>query len=187
MYLKHTKGNSMIGYFAPLPKTWEQGGHNNLQYVVKERENYIAKTAGTRSFPWRVIAIAEEDKELVDNDLVYLLADPSKVADISWIKPGKVALDWWIFWNIWGVDFVAGINNDTYKYFIDFAAKYGIEYVILDEGWAVNGEADLFQVIPEIDLPMLVKYGESKGVGIVLWAGYAAMDQEMERVCKHYS
>ena len=187
MYLKHTSGNSMIGYFAPLPKTWEQGGHNNLQYVVKERENYIAKTAGTRAFPWRVIAIATEDKELVDNDLVYLLAEPSKVSDISWIKPGKVAWDWWNFWNIWGVDFVAGINNDTYKYFIDFAAKFGIEYVILDEGWAVNGEADLFQVIPEIDLPMLVKYGESKGVGIVLWAGYAAMDQEMERVCKHYS
>ncbi len=187
MYLKHTSGNSMVGHFAPLPKKWEQGGHNNLQYVVKDRENYIAKTAGTRAFPWRVIAIAEQDKELVDNDLVYLLAEPSKVADISWIKPGKVAWDWWNFWNIWGVDFVAGINNDTYKYFIDFAAKFGIEYVILDEGWAVNGEADLFQVIREIDLPMLVKYGESKGVGIVLWAGYAAMDQEMERVCKHYS
>ena len=187
MYLKHTQGNSLIGYFAPLPKRWEQGGHNNLQYVVKERHDYIAKTAGTRAFPWRVIAIAHEDKELPDNDLVYLLSEPSKVADISWIKPGKVAWDWWNFWNIWGVDFVAGINNDTYKYFIDFAAEKGIEYVILDEGWAVNGEADLFQVIPEIDLPMLVKYAESKGVGIVLWAGYAAMDQEMERVCKHYS
>ncbi|MBP5663743.1 MAG: glycoside hydrolase family 97 protein [Bacteroidales bacterium] len=187
MYLKHTKGNSMIGYFAPLPKTWEQGGHNNLQYVVKERENYIAKTAGTRAFPWRVIAIATEDKDLANNDLVYLLSESSKVADISWIKPGKVAWDWWNNWNIWGVDFKAGINNETYKYYIDFAAEKGIEYVILDEGWAVNKQADLFQVVPEIDLPMLVKYAESKGVGIVLWAGYAAMDKEMERVCKHYS
>lgn len=187
MYLKHTEGNGMIGYFAPLPKKWEQGGHNNLQYVVKDREDYIAKTVGTRAFPWRVIAIAREDRELVDNDLVYLLSEPSKVSDISWIKPGKVAWDWWNNWNIWGVGFKSGINNETYKYYIDFAAEKGIEYVILDEGWAVNGEADLFQVIPEIDLPMLVKYGESKGVGIVLWAGYAAMDQEMERVCKHYS
>ena len=187
MYLKHTEGNSMIGYFAPLPKTWEQGGHNNLQYVVKERENYIAKTAGTRTFPWRVIAITTEDKDLADNDLVYLLSEPSKVADVSWIKPGKVAWDWWNNWNIWGVDFKAGINNETYKYYIDFAADKGIEYVILDEGWAVNKQADLFQVVPEIDLPMLVKYAESKGVGIVLWAGYAAMDKEMERVCKHYS
>ena len=187
MYLKHTEGNSMIGYFAPLPKTWEQGGHNNLQYVVKERHDYIAKTAGTRTFPWRVIAITTEDKDLADNDLVYLLSEPSKVADVSWIKPGKVAWDWWNNWNIWGVDFKAGINNETYKYYIDFAADKGIEYVILDEGWAVNGKADLFQVIPEIDLPMLVKYAESKGVGIVLWAGYAAMDKEMEKVCKHYS
>ena len=187
MYLKHTEANSMIGYFAPLPKTWEQGGHNNLQYVVKERENYIAKTAGSRAFPWRVIAITTEDKDLADNDLVYLLSEPSKVADISWIKPGKVAWDWWNNWNIWGVDFKAGINNETYKYYIDFAADKGIEYVILDEGWAVNKQADLFQVVPEIDLPMLVKYAESKGVGIVLWAGYAAMDKEMERVCKHYS
>lgn len=187
MYLKHTEGNSMIGYFAPLPKTWEQGGHNNLQYVVNERHDYIAKTAGTRAFPWRVIAITMEDKDLVDNDLVYLLSEPSKVVDISWIKPGKVAWDWWNMWNIWGVDFESGINNETYKYYVDFAAEKGIEYVILDEGWAVNGKADLFQVVPEIDLPMLVKYAESKGVGIVLWAGYAAMDQDMERVCKHYA
>ena len=109
------------------------------------------------------------------------------MTDISWIKPGKVAWDWWNNWNIWGVDFKAGINNETYKYYIDFAAEKGIEYVILDEGWAVNGKADLFQVVPEIDLPMLVKYAESKGVGIVLWAGYAAMDKDMERVCQHYS
>ena len=187
MYLKHSGDRSLNGIFAPLPKKWEQGGHNNLQYRVKERHDYIAKTAGTRTFPWRVIAIAKEDKELANNDLVYLLSEPSKVTDISWIKPGKVAWDWWNNWNIWGVDFKAGINNETYKYYIDFAAKKGIEYVILDEGWAVNKQADLFQVVPEIDLPMLVKYAESKGVGIVLWAGYAAMDKDMEHVCKHYS
>ena len=187
MYLKHSGDRSLNGIFAPLPKKWEQGGHNNLQYRVKERHDYIAKTAGTRTFPWRVIAIAKEDKELANNDLVYLLSEPSKVTDISWIKPGKVAWDWWNNWNIWGVDFKAGINNETYKYYIDFAAEKGIEYVILDEGWAVNKQADLFQVVPEIDLPMLVKYAASKGVGIVLWAGYAAMDKDMERVCQHYS
>lgn len=187
MYLQHSSGNSMKAVFAPLPQQWEQGGHNNLQYIVKKRENHIAKTMGTRSFPWRIIAVTTKDKELVDNDLVYLLAEPSKVSDLSWIKPGKVAWDWWNIWNIWSVDFESGINNDTYKYYIDFAAKSGIEYVILDEGWAVNKKADLFQVIPEINLPMLVNYGASKGVGIVLWAGYAAMDQDMERVCQHYA
>ena len=185
MYLQY--GNHLTGCFAPCPKRVEQGGHNNLQYRVKERYPYLARTGGTRFYPWRVIAVSHQDKELADNDLVFLLSKPSKVHDMTWIKPGKVAWDWWNNWNIWGVDFKAGINNDTYKYYIDFAAEKGIEYVILDEGWAVNKQADLFQVVPEIDLPMLVNYANSKGVGIVLWAGYAAMDKDMEKVCQHYS
>jgi len=189
MYLRldEMKDGVLRAQFAPRPKHWVQGGHNNLQYCVDQREDHIAKTAGTRTFPWRVIAVSSNDKELVDNDMVYLLAHPSKVADLSWIKPGKVAWDWWNNWNIWGVDFKSGVNNETYRYFIDFAADNGIEYVIMDEGWAVNGKADLMQVVPEIDLPMLVKYAEKKNVGLVLWAGYAAMDQDMERVCRHYS
>ncbi len=187
MYLQYTEGNTLKGVFAPCPKEWEQGGYNNLQYVVKSRHDYIAKTSGRRAFPWRVMAISEYDAEFANNDLVYLLAEPSKIADISWIKPGKVAWEWWNSWNIWGVDFEAGINNATYKYYIDFAAKTGIEYVILDEGWAVNKQADLFQVVPEINLQELVDYGKSKGVGIVLWAGYAAIEKDMERVCQHYA
>lgn len=172
---------------AGYPKTEMQGGHNNLQYLVKEREDFIAQVKGKRSFPWRCLVISENDKELADSDMVYKLAEPCRIEDISWIKPGKVAWDWWNAWNLYGVDFEAGINNDTYKYYIDFASKYGIEYVILDEGWAVNKQADLFQVVPEIDLPMLVKYGQERNVGIVLWAGYAAIEKDMEHVCQHYS
>ena len=172
---------------AGYPKVEEQGGHNNLQYVVKERENYIAKVDGKRSFPWRCIVISENDKDLANSDMVYKLASPCRVKDLDWIKPGKVAWDWWNNWNIYGVPFKAGINNDTYKYYIDFASKYGIEYVILDEGWAVNKQADLFQVVPEIDLQELVDYGAERNVGIVLWAGYAAIDKDMEHVCQHYS
>ena len=179
--------NSFTAVHASYPKIEEQGGHNNLQYVVKERENYIAKTAGKRSFPWRCIVISENDKELADSDLVYLLASPCRIEDVSWIQPGKVAWDWWNDWNIYGVDFKSGINNDTYKYYIDFASQYGIEYVILDEGWAVNKQADLFQVVPEIDLQELVDYGAERNVGIVLWAGYAAIDKDMEQVCQYYS
>ena len=162
-------------------------GHNQLQMLVKERENYIAKTSGTRSFPWRAFIISRNDKELADCDMVYRLASPSRVNDISWIKPGKVAWDWWNDWNLYGVDFRAGINNPTYKYYIDFAAEHGIEYVILDEGWAVNLQADMMQVIPEIDLQELVDYGKSKNVGIILWAGYWAFARDMENVVKHYS
>jgi alpha-glucosidase len=119
--------------------------------------------------------------------MVYKLATPNQLSDISWIKPGKVAWDWWNDWNIYGVDFRAGINNDTYKYYIDFASKNGIEYVILDEGWAVNKKADLLQVIPEIDIQELVNYGKGKNVGIILWAGYHAFDRDMKNVVKHYA
>lgn len=172
---------------AAYPKTEIQGGHNNLQYVVTEREKYIAKVQGKRNFPWRCIVISENDAELADSDMVYKLASPCRVSDVSWIQPGKVAWDWWNAWNIYNVDFKAGINNDTYKYYIDFASKYGIEYVILDEGWAVNLQADLMQVVSEIDLQELVNYGKERNVGIVLWAGYAAIDKDMENVCKYYS
>ena len=188
LYLRNEKqGNGFTAVHAFYPKTWEQGGHNNLQYVVKEREPYIAKVDGKRTFPWRCLVISEKDGDLADSDLVYKLASPCRVDDLSWIKPGKVAWDWWNAWNIYGVDFPAGINNDTYKYYIDFASKYGIEYVILDEGWAVNKKADLFQVVPEIDLQELVDYGKERNVGIVLWAGYAAIDKDMEHVCQHFS
>ena len=188
LYLRNrTSKTGFSSVHAGYPKVEEQGGHNNLQYVVKERENYIAKVEGQRSFPWRCIVISENDKDLANNDMVYRLASPCRVKDLSWIKPGKVAWDWWNAWNIYGVPFKAGINNDTYKYYIDFASKYGIEYVILDEGWAVNKQADLFQVVPEIDLQELVNYGKERNVGIVLWAGYAAIDKDMEHVCQHYS
>lgn len=181
------KANSLCSIHANYPKTEEQGGYNMLQYLVKEREDYIAEVEGTRNFPWRCMIISEEDKELTNNDMVYRLAEPSRIEDNSWIVPGKVAWEWWNAWNIKGVDFESGINNETYKHYIDFAAEYGIEYVILDEGWAVNKMADLFEVIPEIDLIELVEYADSKGVGIVLWAGYVAIDRDMEEVCKYYS
>ena len=186
-FFKKGKGNSIVAVQSTYPKNEQQGGHNMLQLVVKQREKYIAKVKGTRDFPWRAMVISENDTDLLNSDMVYKLASPSRVDDISWIKPGKVAWEWWNNWNVWDVDFTAGINNDTYKYYIDFASQYGIEYVILDEGWAVNKQADLFQVVPEINLEELVAYAKERNVGLVLWAGYYAMDRDMEHVCKHYS
>ncbi|MDE6007607.1 MAG: glycoside hydrolase family 97 protein [Muribaculaceae bacterium] len=175
------------GNHAPYPKTKIQGGHNELQMVVQERENYIAKTNGKRTFPWRVAIVTDNDRDLAASNLSYLLASPNRLSDISWIKPGKVAWDWWNAWNLTGVDFKTGVNNDTYKKYIDFASDNGIEYVILDEGWAVNKKADLMQVVPEIDLSEIIGYADKKNVGIVLWAGYYAFDRDMENVCKHYA
>ena len=191
MYL-YNEGDAttLSGRFAPYPKTVEYGGHNMLQGIVREREDYIASCSAGESFPWRIIMVTTNDADLAVNDMVWKLgtpADPS--VDYSWVRPGKVAWDWWNAWNIYGVDFRAGINNDTYKYYIDFAVaqKHGIEYVILDEGWAVNKKADLMQIVPEIDLPMLCEYAKAHNVGLILWAGYYAFDRDMENVCRHYS
>ena len=180
-------GFRLEGEHAPYPKTLEQGGHNNLQMLVKEREDYIAKVDKATVMPWRIAMVAKNSAELATNNMSYLLGEPARVDDLGWVKPGKVAWEWWNFWNISGVPFVAGVNNDTYKHYIDFASRYGIEYVILDEGWAVNKQADLFQVVPEIDLPMLVQYAKERNVGLILWAGYYAFDRDMEHVCQHYS
>lgn len=189
MHVIGTEGsNSLKGTFAPYPKVIEQGGNNKLQGMVKERENFIAKASGDEIFPWRVIMVSTSDSQLAVNDMVWKLSPKQDVGtDYSWVKPGKVAWDWWNDWNLYGVDFKAGINNETYKYYIDFASTHGIAYVILDEGWAVNLQADLFQVIPEIDIQELVDYGKERGVGIILWAGYWAFNRDMEKVCKHYS
>ena len=178
--------NGLRGIFASCPEKLEQGGHNNLQMLVRKRKEHIAEVDAPRTFPWRV-AIVGSDADLAASDLSWLLAAPSKIADTSWIRPGKVAWDWWNDWNLAGVDFRAGVNTETYKYYIDFAAAKGIEYVILDEGWAVNGKADLMQVVAEIDLKEIVAYGALKNVGIILWAGYWAFDRDMERVCEHYA
>lgn len=187
MMLYPADGNRLEAYFAAAPLAQHQGGHNNLQMLVDSRHPYIARTAGTRAFPWKMMLVATTDAQLLTCNVPVCLADESKIHDTSWIKPGKVAWDWWNAWNLYGVDFRAGINNDTYKYYIDFAASHGIEYVILDEGWAVNKKADLMQVIPEIDLPMLCGYARERGVGLILWAGYWAFDRDMENVCRHYS
>lgn len=186
MFLLPSKGNVVKGFFPPYPKHEYQGDHNNLQMIVDDWENYIAKTAGAHTFPWKMMLVAEYDADLLTTEVPRLLAD-APVVNADWVKPGKVAWDWWNNWNLKGVDFATGVNNRTYQYYIDFAAKHGIEYVILDEGWAVNKKADLMQVVPEIDLPMLVKYAADRGVDIVLWAGYKAFERDMENVCHHYS
>lgn len=189
MFLYNGDGETVLSArFAPYPKEVKQGGHNNLQMEVQSREGYIARCDGEDLFPWRIVSVSEKDVQMADNDMVFRLAEPADPEmDWTWVKPGKVAWDWWNSWNVYGVDFKSGINNETYKYYIDFASSHGIEYVILDEGWSVNGAADLFQVVPEIDLEMLVKYASERNVGLILWAGYWAFDRDMEKVCRHYS
>ena len=186
MFLYKGEGATALkGVFAPVPDATHQGGHNNLQRLVDSRKDVIAEN--TKTLPWRGIVIAAEDRLLAESDFTWRLGDPREAGDWSWVRPGKVAWDWWNDWNLYGVDFVSGVNMDTYKYYIDFASEKGIEYVILDEGWSVSGAADLMRIVPEIDLPALAAYAESKGVGLILWAGFRAFEKDMEGVCRHYS
>ena len=178
---------TLKGKFATYPNKEVQSKDNPVQMEVTERRKHIAECSGSRLFPWRIIIVTNNDKELADCDMVYRLATPSKLTDTSWIKPGKVAWDWWNDTNLSGVNFKTGVNNETYKYYIDFASRNKIEYVILDDGWSVRGLNDLFQVVPEIDLKKLISYAQDKDVGLILWAGYAGFNKDIEGVCQHYS
>jgi alpha-glucosidase len=175
LWLRGTGGNGLAATFPPYPL--RESLHRDRDYTVVESADYIATTSGTRTFPWRVIGIAQTDGDLITNEIVYLLEKPSQLQDTSWIKPGKVAWDWWNANNISGVDFKAGINTATYKYYIDFAAKYGIPYVILDEGWYQLG--NLLAVVPQIQMEELTAYARQKNVGIILWVVWKTLDDQL--------
>ncbi len=166
MFFRSTGNNGLTSLFPKYPLEVEDDGDRS-QKILKEA-NYIAKTSGSRDLPWRMFVISKQDKDLLEQEMVYNLSDPNEIGDTSWVRTGKVAWDWWNHWQVWGVDFRAGINFETYKYYIDFASKYGIEYIIMDEGWARNTR-DPFNSNPDINLPELIKYGKSKNVDIVLW------------------
>lgn len=183
LWLHGNSNNNLSGTFPHYPL--KEDARNDRDIKVAETADYIADTKGTRTFPWRILGIAENDGALITNQLVYLLAKPSQVQDTSWIKPGKVAWDWYNANNIWGVDFKSGINTQTYKYYIDFASKYGIEYIILDEGWYKLG--NVLQVVPEMNVEELVAYGKQKNVGIILWVIWKTLDNQFDAAFEQYS
>ena len=188
MFVANTNGKTAIcGEFAPMPDKVVVGGYHQLQGIVESRKPYIAECKAATNMPWRIVLVTENANTLLDNDMVYRLASPSRLEDTSWIKPGKVAWEWWNHWGLTGVPFKAGVNTATYNYYVDFAAKHGIEYVILDEGWAVKYANDLTKVVPEIDLKAIIDNANKQGVGIILWAGYNAVVGKEEEVCRHFA
>lgn len=181
------RDSTLNGYFPEYPTSKTIGDGDGRSFYVESTADYIAQCQPEEVFPWRLIGISRKDCEMTDNDLVYLLASPSDPeTDYSWVKPGKVAWDWWNNCNVYGVDFESGINNDTYKYYIDFASRNGIEYIIMDEGWSVGFE-DLLTITPGINLEELIEYGRQREVGIILWAGYGPFQKDIEGACKKYS
>lgn len=182
MFLAPTGANSFVSCFPKSPETWEPRGDRGWK-VTKERD-CIARTTGRRTLPWR-FAVIGSDATIAENQMEVVLGGRCELDDTSWIKPGQVNWDWWNHWTIWGVDFETGINNDTYKYIIDCASKYGVEYVLLDEGWNKRVQ-DPFTTRDEIDVKELVEYGRQKNVGIVLWLSWLTVEQHMELI-KHYA
>ena len=194
MMLKKGEGNVLKAEFAPYPLEQEIGGYDRLNLVPTKRADYIAKFVKQQSLPWRAVVITERDADILSCDMAQRLAPACRIADTSWIKPGKVAWDWWNNCNITGVDFPSGMNTDTYLYYIDFAAKNRVEYIIIDEGW--SGKESLMEGLsPDIDLKRLIAYGKEKGVGIILWSSWRNLIGSnplggiaaTEAVMKHYA
>ena len=185
MFLKGSNTNNygLKGKFAGYPLETKQVSDRDVKVV--KHANYLAIADGDRSFPWRVILISDHDKELVESQLIYKLSNNQKIKDTDWIRPGKVAWDWWNDLNISGVDFKSGVNTATYKYYIDFAAQYGLEYVILDEGW--YHLEDVLKIKKEVDLPELLKYGKEKSVGIILWVTWKALEDQLDKAITTFS
>lgn len=175
LWLRGTGAIALAATFPPYPL--KEQLEKDRDFKVVESADYIAVTRGTRTFPWRVIGIAEKDGDLLTNQLVWLLEKPSQVQDTSWIKPGKVAWDWWNANNVYDVDFKAGVNTQTYKYYTDFAAKYGIPYIILDEGWYKLG--NVLEVVPDMNIEEITAYGKQKNVGVILWVVWKTLDDQL--------
>lgn len=182
--VKGENANSIEARFAPEPLSEKIGGFSELNLIPVETASYIAEIEGTVTLPWRAVTVATSHSQLADSDMAQRLASPSRIADTSWIKPGKVAWDWWNNWNVTGVDFPAGINTPTYKYYIDFAAENGLEYIIIDEGWS---RESLMSPVEGIDIAELARYGKEKGVGVILWARWRDVDKEMDVAFPHYA
>ena len=177
MFLKSTGRNGMQSLFPKVPLEFGEDGDRSLK-ILKEAD-YIAKTAGKRSFPWRFMVITKEDKQLLENEMVYNLSTPCVLEDYSWIKPGQVSWEWWHEARLYGVDFRSGCNMDSYKYYIDFASKFGIPYIIMDEGWA-KSTRDPYTPNPTINLAELIQYGKERNVKIVLWLTWLAVENNFD-------
>lgn len=177
MWLKGTGSQALRAAFPGVAVGEEQTRDRDVK--VTDYAPYLAITDGKRKFPWRILAISRDDAGLLTNQMSWLLGDTCRIEDPSWIKPGKVAWDWWNAWNIYGVDFKAGVNTETYKYYIDFASRYGLEYIIMDEGWYELG--DLLKVVPDINMEEIIDYGREKNVDVILWVVWKTLEDQWNK------
>lgn len=184
MFLKQNNG-MLSGVFAPYPIKEKMTAGEFPQLIVEERANYIARIKGTRKLPWRVVIVAKNDIDLPANDLVYLLSDPSKISDPSWVKTGKGTDEWINGINLFNVPFVAGINTDTYKFYIDFAKKFGFNQIMLDAGW--SNYKDLFDINPNINMDTITAYAKQHNIQLMLWTLCSTLDKQLDSALKQFN
>jgi alpha-glucosidase len=185
MFLEGTGSSGLKGIFAGYPLEEETTGGLYPEMKVTKRAPYIARTKGSRSFPWRVMLIAAEDRELPNNDIVYRLGSPSRLKETSWIKPGKLTDEWIIDLNLFNVPFRAGLNTASYKYYIDFAKRFGFDRIMMDAGWSDN--SDLFKINPDINMDTLVAYAKEKGIGISMWTLSMTLDRQLDSALDRFN
>jgi len=188
MFLQVSDKNTLQAIFPKvITKVKPNAEHGpDRNEIVVEEAPYIAKTNGKRSLPWRIFTVSNDDRTLLKTQMVFNLSRKNLTGDFSWVKPGKVAWDWWNFLNITGVDFRSGVNTETYKYYIDFASEYGLEYIIMDEGWSKT-TTNLLETNPDIDMPELMAYAKKKNVGIILWVLWKPLDENMEKALDRFA
>jgi len=179
------KGNALQGVFAPYPAKEKLMEGEFPQYIVEERADYIAKFSKIQTFPWRAVLVAKRDIDLPNNDLLWLLGDKSMIADPLWIKPAKGTDEWITGINLFNVPFVAGLNTATYKYYIDFAKRFGFDQIMLDAGW--SDVKDLFKINPAIDMDELVRYAKEKNIRLMLWTLCSTLDKQLDSALKQFS
>ncbi|MFD2826761.1 glycoside hydrolase family 97 protein [Leeuwenhoekiella polynyae] len=177
MFLNTEKPNTLSGEFPLYPLEFGDDGDRSVK--ILKRADYIAKTSGKRSFPWRYFLITSTDGDILTNTLTTKLAQPNALGDLDWLKPGQVSWEWWNGASPYHVDFKAGFNEETYKYFIDFASKFEIPYIIMDEGWA-KSTTDPYTPNPNIDLFALIDYAKERDVKIVLWLTWLTVENNFE-------
>lgn len=187
MFLTSEEGTTALrGLFAPYPAATDFYPGRRQEYVTAA-EPYIARSEGARTYPWRILAITTRDERMPVNNLVYALATPNRIGETEWIRPGFSAWEWWNDWGLTGVGFRAGINMETYKYYIDFASRHGLEYVILDEGWYAPSSGNMLTPVPELDIPELAAYAAKRDVRLILWTVFNVLDKDLEAACAKYA
>jgi len=185
MFLKGTNNFSLQGDFAPYPEEEKIVEGDYPEMVVTKRADYIAKTTGSRNFPWRVLMIAKHDKKLPENNIVYRLATPSRLKDVSWVHPGKCTDEWIIDVNLFNVPFKSGVNTASYKYYIDFAKRFGFDRIMMDAGW--SDTKDLFKINPNINMDAIAAYAKEKGIKLSMWTLSMTLDKQLDSALDQFN